>query len=252
MELIFIWILTIIVSFAMQNNMMMQIFKEIADQGYMLNLDKLLKVTNQIDESAKKVSCLALLIPGYNLFKSMQLYTNFIQHKDLILNQYDVMGVIEEMSEWELLEYNKKPTGLNAYLLPIKLKQEMNNSVKITIPDPEGIIWYKIDPQTNEIVIVKSEGLISQFSLEEQKSKVQEIYVEMVKAIEQEFGSFENFEQAIKDSFNNGNVNINLSDVVSKTPTEKIEDLKQLKDELTDNASIDSKEKQYQKINKKK
>jgi len=248
MELIFIWILTIIVSFAIQSNMMMQMFKILADQGYKLNLDKLVNITNQIDESAEKISCLALLIPGYNLFKSIQICTNFIQHKDLILNQYDVMGVVEEMSEWEILEYNKKPTGLNAYLLPIKLKQEMDNSIKITIPDPEGVIWYKLDPQTKEIIIIKSEGLISEFTLEEQKRKVQEIYIEMVKAIEQEFGSFENFEHAIKDSFNNGNVNINLSNVVSKTTSEKIEDLKKLKDDLTNN---ESKEKQYQKTNKK-
>jgi len=112
MDLLLFCLGAIITSFLMELTNELRMFKDVADAGYKVNLNKmteLSKMQKEINPNAINNKYLALLIPIFNI---MQAFKNAIQYNDvrpMILDSLNVTGVLEEMSEFEKQEYSKKP-----------------------------------------------------------------------------------------------------------------------------------------------
>ena len=248
MELVLIYLGTVIASFILELDNGFQMFKDVADAGYKIDIDKMSEFMNKIRNNQKQESLLRIFVPIYNVLRAMQIRMQYIQQRFLVLDQLNVMDCIEEMTEAEKIEYSKKPTGLNAILIPLKANIEISNAIKIELKD-EGTIWYKFEEKTNEIKIVKAEGPIAKLTLEEQKSKIDEVNGDLAKRLVETFLSFEEFKKQMTESAKSGNV-LDLNNY-KKTTSEKITDLKELRDELTQTETTAQEEKEYQKTNKK-
>ena len=248
MELVLIYLGTVIASFILELDNGFQMFKDVADAGYKIDIDKMSEFINKMRNNQKQESLLRIFVPIYNVLRAMQIRMQYIQQRFLILDQLNVMDCIEEMTESEKIEYAKKPTGLNALLIPLKSSVEISKAIKIELKD-EGTLWYGFDDKTKEIKILKAEGQIAKLSLEEQKAKIDEVNGELAKKLVESFTSFEEFKKEMTEAAKSGNV-LNLNNY-QKTTSEKITDLKELRDELTQSETIIQEEKGYQKTNKK-
>lgn len=88
------------------------------------------------------------------------------------------MDVLEELSEIEKEEYLKNPTGLNALLVPIKMKIRLSNalSVKIIDGNEQSEIYYELGKSLDDITILKVSGPLSRLTDQEQKKIVIEAW----------------------------------------------------------------------------
>lgn len=246
-EFSIVWIITIIVSCGLNLSNCFIIFKDAADLGYKINIDKLNVITNEIDLFHKNLSLLKILIPFYNLVEQLKIRMQYMQHRNNYLKQLNIMGTLEKMSECEKIEYDKKPTGLNAIIVSTNLNIELNDASKITLKDNQGTIWFKTEKDIEEIVILKSDGLVKNLSLEEQKRMVKEYFIELTDSIIQQYEEMENLKKDVEQHTQN-TAEINIS----SSPSKQIEDLKKLRYEYTENPSLQSYRKnKYQKTNKK-
>lgn len=248
MELVLIYLGTIVASFVIELDNGFQMFKDVADAGYKIDVEKMSEFINKMRNNRKSESLLRIFVPIYNILRAMQLRMQYIQQKFSVLDQLNVMDCIEEMTESEKIEYAKKPTGLNALLVSLKSSIEISKAIKIEIKD-EGTLWYVFEEKTNEIKIVKADGLIAKMTIEEQRAKINEVNSELAKKLVESFDSLEELTKAMNEAAKNGHC-LNLDDY-TKTTSEKINDLKELRDELTQPEIKVQEEKGYQKtINK--
>jgi len=248
MEIVLVYLSTVIMSFIFELDNGFTMFKDVADAGYKIDIDRMTEFTNKIKNSKNTNSLLRILIPFYNVFIAMQLRMQYNQQKFAMLDQLNVMDCIEEMTEAEKIEYAKKPTGLNAIMIPLKSSIQASKAIKIEIKD-EGTLWYIFDDKTKEIKIVKAEGPIAKLSLEEQKAKIDEVNGELAKKLVESFASVEELKKEMTEAGKSENV-LNLNNY-PKTTSEKITDLKELRNELTQSETTVREEKGYQKTNKK-
>lgn len=248
MELVLVYLGTIIASFVIELDNGFQMFKDVADAGYKIDIDKMSEFTNKLRNNKKQESLLRIFVPIYNILRAMQIRMQYIQQRFIVLDQLNVMDCLEEMTESEKEEYSKKPTGLNALLIPLKSNIEISKAIKIELKD-EGTLWYVFDDKTKEIKILKAEGTIAKLTQEEQKAKIDEVNGELAKKIVECFASVEDLKNEMTESAKSGNV-LNLNNY-QKTTSEKITDLKELRADLTQPETIDQEEKGYQKTSRK-
>lgn len=247
-EFSIMWIITIISSFANNMSIGLRMFKDVADAGYKIDIEHLSGILNEINPEGTKITWIEMLIPFYNLYKSIMARSQYVENRDAILQQLDTLGSVEEMSEWEKKEYSKNTTGLNAILVTIKSVNQLNNSVKISLSDNQGTIWFVNEEETKDILIVKAEGPIANLTIEEQKQRIRGTLNRLADDIVDEYGSFESLKKEIKESMSSGDKEIKIT-LHEKSTSAKIEDLKELKKELTREETAE--EKGYQKTNKK-
>ena len=64
----------------------------------------------------------------------------------MILTQLNMLGALEEMSVFEKNEYFKRPTSINAVLVPIKYKIKLENAklMKIKYENVDCVVYYEI------------------------------------------------------------------------------------------------------------
>lgn len=245
MEFLVLWLGTSIASFGMEFANELRMFKDVADAGYKIDVKRLSELGKQLNPDASKVTFLTMLIPVFNM---MQVIKNTMQYNNarpMILDQLRILDILEEMSEIEKTEYLKKPTGLNALIVPLKLEIRLSKATSIKINDGNETseIYYEIGKSLNDITILKVSGSASRLTLEEQKKKVVEtwklIYQEGIK----KYGDAETLSNVLKS-----NSNIDLSDSkedkkeAETTPkttqdlsiSEKKQALENLKNELLD------------------
>lgn len=177
MELILLWLATILISYGMEISFIFIILKNCADVGYTLNMKNL----NEISKSLPKNNIsLIKWIPVINILFMLKTSKTYVENLDNVIEGLYVKGIIEKMTNEEINEYKEKPTALKAYLMTIKndekykkYKEEMmNNKNKhlALIQDPKtkkyGIIFYTLE--NKEIKITKTMGEASNLSYEEQ------------------------------------------------------------------------------------
>jgi len=169
-ELLIIWIATIIISYGMQLSMALNIFKFFVDNGYKIDANKMNQITNNLPEEIQKNNLLTNLTPGYNIIKNIERYMQIVNQSHLLIDQFRVMGILEEMTVEEKEEYLKKPTTLNAILVMVKSDIPTTCTIKF---DDENKITYVVGENLYDIKSIKSViGPISQLSEEEQKKKI--------------------------------------------------------------------------------
>ena len=149
------WISTTVVSFILTYKHEFKMFKEIADAGYKLSIDKNRNNSDNADDVEYNSSLISLFIPFYNLFTVIEREMVYEKEKDVILEQMIFCGMVEEMSEYEKKIYSENPTGLNALLISYnkheKSFQKANNNTKLNEEYLIKIIVQEDNLQTNII-----------------------------------------------------------------------------------------------------
>lgn len=124
------WLGTFVVSCGYDFYNSLNVVKIAADRGYKVNVERIRNFA-QMTNDMFKVSVLTYFIPGVNIFitfKKAMLMDDLI---DTVIKEFLVMGVLEDMTELDIEEYQKKPSIKSALDIPIKsmkLQFEKNNN----------------------------------------------------------------------------------------------------------------------------
>lgn len=159
MEIIIItWIGTIIASFGMEMANELRMFKDAADSGYRIDINRMSELSKQVNPEASNAILKSLLIPVLNIvgvFQRTQQYNNI---RPFVLDQLSVIDSLIPMTDEEKEQYMQKPTAINALVITVK-PQITNETVSSTINDGENKI-VEIEPDINiDDILNKGEEL---------------------------------------------------------------------------------------------
>lgn len=184
MEFVIIYIYSVIISFLTEITNELIIFKNIADQGYKVNMKKLSSLSN--DEN-KKVF-LTLLMPIYNVFTAFNRFKEYHENREEVLKEFDSLGLIEKMTKVERKMYLEKPSYFNAFLVPLKFENRLRNAHEINIDNgySVGHVYYEIRKDIKDITILKAEGNLENKTEEELKQDIYKAWGLVVESINQQ------------------------------------------------------------------
>lgn len=222
MELLIIWLMTIIISIGLDINLAFKMFKDIADQGYKLEMDRFNELSRQMNPQVTKNNIIDLFIPFFNLYDQFDRRMKYEQTRPFLEDQLRIMDCITPFTKEEQENYNKKPTGFNALLTIIKSKvaEETKEDVSISFTegDEKNTIWFeKVD---DDFKIIKTSGPVSRLSLEEQKNILMEQLELVGKALRARM-TWEEFEMAVKE---NKDIDLSKIPVKEETTNEAVND----------------------------
>lgn len=213
MKIVVLWISTVAASFCIELTNELRMFKDVADAGYKINIDRLSDLSKKLNPDASKITLLSMLIPIFNIIQVFERITKYNNTRPMLLDQLSIIDALEEMSEIEKQEYQKRPTGLNAILVPFKLEVRIAkaDSVKIENDNEKSEIFYEIGDSLDDITILKVAGDAYRLTEAEQKKKVIEAIKSSLLAETEEYDDVENATNTIKD-----NDDLELKDIDNK------------------------------------
>ena len=202
MKIVVLWISTVAASFCIELTNELRMFKDVADAGYKINIDRLSDLSKKLNPDASKITLLSMLIPIFNIIQVFERITKYNNIRPMLLDQLSIIDALEEMSEIEKQEYQKRPTGLNAILVPFKLEVRIAkaDSVKIENDNEKSEIFYEIGDSLDDITILKVAGDAYRLTEAEQKKKVIETIKSSLLAETEEYDDVENATNTIKDN----------------------------------------------------
>lgn len=202
MKIVVLWISTVAASFCIELTNELRMFKDVADAGYKINIDRLSDLSKKLNPDASKITLLSMLIPIFNIIQVFERITKYNNTRPMLLDQLSIIDALEEMSEIEKQEYQKRPTGLNAILVPFKLEARIakSDSVKIENDNEKSEIFYEIGDSLDDITILKVAGDAYRLTEAEQKKKVIEAIKSSLLAETEEYDDVENATNTIKDN----------------------------------------------------
>lgn len=202
MKIVVLWISTVAASFCIELTNELRMFKDVADAGYKINIDRLSDLSKKLNPDASKITLLSMLIPIFNIIQVFERITKYNNIRPMLLDQLSIIDALEEMSEIEKQEYLKKPTGLNAILVPFKLEARIakSDSVKIENDNEKSEIFYEIGDSLDDITILKVAGDAYRLTEAEQKKKVIEAIKSSLSEETEEYDDVENATNTIKDN----------------------------------------------------
>ena len=178
MKYIFMWLITVLGSYYLNYINGIRIFKDLADNGYRINIGKYTEFINKFSLDGEDNSNFLLFIPGINILYVFQRIMQYHEDRSMLLNQLNVMNVIEEMSKIEKMDYLRKKTFVNALMVNLKSARRVyiTNCVKFGLNGEIGEIEYFIESKMffSKIVIVESRGVATKMTIKEQENKVME------------------------------------------------------------------------------
>ena len=241
-EILSVWIGSIILSFAMNISNVLKIVKDLADLGYKINNNKLSRLNKEMNPEYVKNRSLMLFFPIVNVMTVVADRIKYIQSSSAYFNKLDALRTIEEMSDYKKIAYAQNSTVLNAILLQIKMETKLKNAFKVKLAD-KSVIYF--DKENDEIVIYKAEGPFSNLSGIEQKRKITEIYNRFAEEIYLNYEEIEglmnsliNEKKHIKEKKLNNGTEIRINNL-----RQLKEDLLQEKEETVSNPLIKKKKK---------
>jgi hypothetical protein len=218
MEILFVWVGSIVTSLGLEAAMVKRIIKDIADSGYKIDLTKI-RTLHSINSNGYNTECLALVIPFYNILNSYQYVMQYAYNREGFLWALYNMGYLEEMTESEKNIYSKNPTFINAYQLFLysKEKQKSFSAVITNCNAEESKIFYKVGKSLDNITILRATGIYERYPVETQKQVVIESLKWMIKNGMGDYIKDENLIKEIK-SLIEKDEKINLASKQSKIP----------------------------------
>jgi len=151
----------------------LRIFKDAADNGYKIDVNRISELARQINPNASKVTLMSLLIPIVNIMGVLQRTMIYNNARHMILDQLSVMDSLIPMTKKEEEEYKQNPSTMNALFLNIKSQMENEPiCISYTDGDERSTIWFKLENENP--IIVKTDGPVSKFSLLEQRISLME------------------------------------------------------------------------------
>ncbi len=166
---------TIVLSFILDTKNGMRLYKDMADLGYKIDSKRYNEIIKKIAPNATKINLLTLCIPIYNIFAVYQRTLEYNDIRDTAYDQLNVLGVLEEMTELEKKNYEKKPTGFRAIFSPFVLELKLLGAQKISLD--EGDIYFKVvnkGKKGTDIKIVETTIDTDKISLEKQRKMIKE------------------------------------------------------------------------------
>lgn len=228
MNFLVLWLGTSIAIFIMEIANELRMFKDVADFGYKIDVNRLSELGKQLNPNANKITLLSMLIPVLNVIQVFQRTIQYNNIRTMILDQLRVIDALEEMSEMEKSEYLKNPTRLNAFIVPLKSEIRLSTASSIKIENSE--IYFKMGKSFEDITILKVIGSANRLSIEEQKKKVTETLYKASNELQSDD------EEILNEKLNN--INKDLSDSEEKNtqqefiPINQKQALKNLKNQL--------------------
>lgn len=202
MEILVIWLGTVIASFGMEISHELRVFKDIANAGYKYNLKRVNELSEYFNSDTLKKTLISLLVIGYNIFYVFDKTNKYNNARPMLLSQLDVAGVLEEMTDEEKKEYLKEPTGLNAIKIQIKSERKLKGvqTLEIEKKNEKGKIIYKFNDTYDDVTVLKATGTLSRLTLEEQKKRVMDSWREFVNSGVEQYGGKEEFIEALHNN----------------------------------------------------
>ena len=166
MEILVIWLGTVIASFGMEISHELRVFKDIANAGYKYNLKRVNELSEYFNSDTLKKTLISLLVIGYNIFYVFDKTNKYNNARPMLLSQLDVAGVLEEMTDEEKKEYLKEPTGLNAIKIQIKSERKLKGvqTLEIEKKNEKGKIIYKFNDTYDDVTVLKATGTLSRLT----------------------------------------------------------------------------------------
>lgn len=210
-------------------------YKNLADLGLKVDIDKFIKNFSNDDEFDFDFT---VLVPFANVFKQFLDRYNYVQNFDFILTELNESGCLDKMTKSELEYYNKFRNMLRAktitfdsnYVDNVNLMKEIKESKKYKIVIKYS--YYDIAENIINIVIrgkkykiISSSGPISFKNKRNQKEKIDELFYEIVVRLLQM-----NIDKNVDNIFDN----ISFEDIknVVNSNNEKVEVTRVLKKDL--------------------
>ena len=238
MNFLIFWLGTSALSFCMEFVQELRMYKDIADHGYKIDNKRLSEFSNQLNPNSTKNTMFSMLIPLVNMMLVIQRTMEYNNNRAYIMDQIRAMDALEEMSEYEKKEYAKKPTGLNAFLVPLKLQLKMaksNISIKINGENGDSKIFFEIGKESSDITILKVMGEASKWTVEKQKQAVFDTLRKMAQGFNEKYG--EDVNALKRDLMNEKVLDLNVkkdNDYIETHDenTQKLKDCEEKKQEL--------------------
>lgn len=154
MDLILMWVGTLVFSGLMKLCNELRIFKDVADNGYKIDLDKLAQFNRK-----KNNTGIVTLIPIVNMMNEVMNASNYNRIKYTLIDQLKVQGALIELSDLEKKIYAKHPTSISAFLLPIKAGMIIDTTENIEVREKyrKGNIYYR--KEKNGFDVVETTGI---------------------------------------------------------------------------------------------
>lgn len=243
MEYLAFYIIAIIAGFVMKLTNELRIIKDVADAGYKIDMKRVNELNNSLNLDHN--SNLEMFIPILNIIRVMESTMQYNSARPMILDQFNTLDCLQEMTESEKEEYLKKPTALNAILINVISEAKKESGImKINFKDEHGQnqICFRFS-ESNDIVIVSTTGFIASLTIEEQTEKVSQYLSSMLDAGVNKYGSIDAFLAAISKEkgtieLNSDNQTDNQEEQIETSYTEdlssseKIESLQDWKNDL--------------------
>lgn len=263
MEYLAFYIITIIASFVMKLTNELRIFKDVADAGYKIDMKRVNELNNSLNLDHN--SNLEMFIPILNIIRVMESTMQYNSVRPMILDQFNTLDCLQEMSKSEREGYLKKPTALNAILINVISEAKKESGImKINFKDEHGQnqICFRFS-ESNDIVIVSANGVAANLTVEEQTEKVSQYLSSMLDAGVNKYGSIDAFLAAISKEkgtieLNSDNQTDNQEEQIETSYTEELSSSEKLEalqdwknDLLSGQSSIESKTYDKTYVNKK-
>lgn len=208
MELLIIWLGSIALSIGIDFAQALKMFKDVADQGYKIDVKKLSNIANQSNPATNKMHMVGLFIPIVNIFLKTDQMLKYNQSRPFLLDQLRINDCIEPLSKEEEQDYNSNPIGLKAVLVTIMSDINKDQDIQIitfTDAGEKSSISYREDKNGHRIII-KVEGPASKLSVMEQNAKIDEMFSNLAKKFKEIFTEEEMQDfltEVLKDKKNN-------------------------------------------------
>lgn len=173
MNIILLYLETVGISYVAERYIDNKIIKDSADHGYKINFNKLYEYDYDLLSITDDFPY--FLIPLYNLCKVYEYFNLYNQKISTTVKKLYDIGILEEMSDFEKKEYQKKPNLLRAMFLDEIVAKKLTKCFIFRINDKleENIIYYEFTKNQQDIVILKVEGSLKErLTPKELKEKV--------------------------------------------------------------------------------
>ncbi len=183
MELLILWMGSVLTSKVLDISLKLKFVKDIADQGYKIDLNRLKELKEQGEQEEQsnsyenKIEHLSLYLPIVNILLQFKSLFEYIDARPFLIDELRVMDCIIPFTKEEEESYKLKPTWLNAVKLASKSKIAKNKTSIYygILTDDEGKNKILFKLEDGEFIIIDSKGPISKLSLVEQQTILEEL-----------------------------------------------------------------------------
>lgn len=159
---------TIGISFFLDFRNGLRLYKDLADLGYKINSKRYTETQKALSPDVDKLNTLKLCIPFYNFYYVLSKVKMYNDQKDTVIDQFRVLGVLEEMNKYDKMEYEKNPTPFGAFLAPMKSEiKSLNMKTIVNYDDVDCEIIYK-HKRNGKMHVIYADGPAKNLSEEEQ------------------------------------------------------------------------------------